>query len=643
MSDALVPETIAPSYQALAQELETLKQQVNTLEKQLQKTKAVSISTQSLQSSLDRIQQALCEIIHDREQAVTQLSQSEARFQKLATNVPGMIYCFQINPDGSSRFSYVSAFSKEIYGLEPEELIQKDGEWLMTTIHPDDRERFHRSVTLSAKTLQPWIWEGRVMGVTGTMKWTRAISRPERWETGTIVWDGILLDISEEKEAEDLQTRLMAMLDATPDFVGASAPDGTVLYVNSAGLRMTGFPEDVDIRTLKISDFNSEAAMQRFATEIIPIAIEQGIWQGEATVCTRSGKEIPVSQVIIAHKAGDGTVEFLSTIIRDISERRAVEAQLREYADRQSYLYNQSQAKGQALEEALLELQRTQAQLVQSEKMSSLGQLVAGVAHEINNPVNFIYGNLSHAHQYTQDLLDLLNLYQTHYPNPHPVILDAIETIDLEFLVEDLPRLINSMKVGSDRIQKIVASLRTFSRMDEAEYKAVDLHEGLESTLMILQNRLKPRPDHPTIVVHKEYGKLPLIECYAGQLNQVFMNILVNALDALEEQANQFKTVNSESGAFCPLPIITIRTEVVEGDRVLIHIADTGPGIPEEALQRLFDPFFTTKPVGKGTGMGLSISYQIITERHNGNLYCRSVVGQGSEFIIEIPIRQAKL
>ncbi len=294
----------------------------------------------------------------------------------------------------------------------------------------------------------------------------------------------------------------------------------------------------------------------------------------------------------------------------------------------QADLYAQTCTKAAELEQTLEELQRTQTQMIQSEKMSSLGQLVAGVAHEINNPVNFIYGNLNYANDYTQDLLRLVKLYQQYYAEPVPEIMTEAAAIDLEFLIEDLPKTLNSMKVGAERIQKIVASLRTFSRMDEAERKAVNIHEGIDSTLMILQNRLRGTSDQNAIEVLKEYGELPQVECYAGQLNQVFMNILANAIDALQETA-------------IAAPQILIRTEMLEGNWIRICITDNGPGIPETVQRRLFDPFFTTKPVGKGTGMGLSISYQIITERHGGSLECISQPGQGTTFQIAIPIQQS--
>ncbi|WP_445629529.1 sensor histidine kinase [Nostoc sp. DSM 114167] len=288
------------------------------------------------------------------------------------------------------------------------------------------------------------------------------------------------------------------------------------------------------------------------------------------------------------------------------------------------------------LKTALNELQRTQAQVVQSEKMSSLGQLVAGIAHEINNPVNFIHGNLTYLDEYTENLLQMIYLYQERHSSHDPEIQALAEKIDLEFLIEDLQKILPSMKMGTERIRNIVLSLRNFSRMDEAEFKTVDIHEGIESTLLILQHRLKDKPDHPAIEVIKDYGNLPQVECYPGQLNQVLMNILVNAIDALDEADIKRTSQQIEENP----SQITIRTSVVDSQSIEIAIADNAQGMPESVQNRIFDPFFTTKPVGKGTGMGMAISYQIITKKHGGKLLCFSSLGQGTNFIIQVPIRQ---
>lgn len=370
------------------------------------------------------------------------------------------------------------------------------------------------------------------------------------------------------------------------------------------------------------------------------------------------------------------------------------------HAIRVENLVQERTAQAQELSRTLSELQQTQAQLIQTEKMSSLGQLVAGVAHEINNPVNFIHGNLDHVANYTQDLMTIVAMYQRAYPQPTPAIQAAIDEADLEFVSEDLPKLLRSMQVGTERIREIVLSLRSFSRLDEADMKAVDIHEGIDSTLLILQNRTKVSPNRPEIVIIKDYGNLPSIECYAGQLNQVFMNLLVNAIDAIDDLAKQQQSNANPDNHHTPWkPTITIRTKLVtkseteelesvpehqsatqsvlniplfrgrslvmkstqpdhqppsvqESDQqaehaslasraICISITDNGPGMSEETQKQLFNPFFTTKPVGKGTGLGLAISYQIVVDKHEGKLWCESTLGQGTTFFIEIPVHHA--
>ncbi|BAY25906.1 integral membrane sensor signal transduction histidine kinase [Calothrix sp. NIES-2100] len=330
-------------------------------------------------------------------------------------------------------------------------------------------------------------------------------------------------------------------------------------------------------------------------------------------------------------------IKFLAQTIQAAATRVEAYQQLeQEVAQRQqaetALLESEAQLRQQAqdLEKAIQDLQQAQMRIIQTEKMSSLGQLVAGVAHEINNPVSFIHGNLTYVDSYTQDLLQLIDLYQQQYPHSTVTIETAVEDIDLEFLKQDLPKLLSSMQVGTERIRGIVQSLRNFSRLDEAEFKTVDVHEGLESTLLILQSRLSAKPDFSGIEVIKDYSPLPLVECYPGQLNQVFMNILSNAIDALEDRKLPHKTN----------PTICIVTQALADKAISIHISDNGSGMDETVQAKLFDPFFTTKPVGKGTGLGLSISYQIVASNHNGKLYCQSALEQGSEFVIEIPVHQ---
>ncbi len=289
------------------------------------------------------------------------------------------------------------------------------------------------------------------------------------------------------------------------------------------------------------------------------------------------------------------------------------------------------------LKQTLEELHRTQSQMVHGEKMAALGQMVAGVAHEINNPLSFIHSNLSPIERYTQDLLSLVESYQRHYPNPPATLQADLDAVDLEFLSEDSTKVLRSMKVGSDRIRDIVKSLRNFSRLDEGSCKPVDIHEGIDNTLMLLQHRLKPQSDRPGIQIIKTYGQLPAVECYAGQLNQVFMNLLANAIDALEEV---YQGQSAVERIAAPL-YIWIETQCLEMQTVRISIANNGPEIPMEIRTKLFDPFFTTKTVGKGTGLGLSISYQVVTEKHHGKLWLDSTFIGGTQFVIDLPIAQA--
>ncbi len=339
-----------------------------------------------------------------------------------------------------------------------------------------------------------------------------------------------------------------------------------------------------------------------------------GFWSRELEFVTKKRKvfwgNIAAKEIHVA-----GQIMHLVRVT-DITTRKQAEAALQENVV--------------TLKLSLEQLKQTQAQLVQAEKMSSLGQMIAGIAHEINNPVSFIYGNLTPARQYHQDLLSLVEVYQQTYPNPTAQIQQLVKEIDLDFVIEDWSKLMDSMQVGAERISEIVRNLRNFSRLDEKELKSVDIHQGIDNTLLILQHHLKAKASKPEIQVIKDYGKLPPVTCYANQLNQVFMNLLNNAIDALENKSS--------------LRIITIRTTLVLGkepqtNSVMIRITDNGCGISESVINQVFDPFFTTKPIGSGTGLGLAISYQIVVDKHKGQIRCVSDVAQGTEFIVEIPVK----
>ncbi|MFB2937217.1 sensor histidine kinase [Aerosakkonemataceae cyanobacterium BLCC-F154] len=298
-------------------------------------------------------------------------------------------------------------------------------------------------------------------------------------------------------------------------------------------------------------------------------------------------------------------------------------------------LQNKLRSQNTELQNALEELKTAQAQIIQKEKMLSLSQLAAGMAHEVNNSIGFIAGNIDFARQYVQDLLELINIYQQEYPQPTPTVQTALADIDLEFIAKDVKKVLNSMQTGAERISTINLALRIFSRLNESDVKPVNLHQGIDSALVLLQQRLRQEERNREIKVEKNYGKLPVITCYASLMNQVFFNLLNNAIDALEAK---WETAGDTS-----TPTILIITELTDRQTVIVKIKDNGTGIPENIRQQLFNPFFTTKPVGKGSGLGLLTSYQIVVEKHQGNLTYQSILGEGTEFILEIPVSLKKI
>ncbi|MDX2241811.1 MAG: ATP-binding protein [Leptolyngbyaceae cyanobacterium bins.302] len=438
--------------------------------------------------------------------------------------------------------------------------------------------------------------------------------------------------LKELVHAKDALQILKSILESMGDAVIVVDLSGTLVFSNNAAENLGYSTEQLislnDSPTVQpfyhgttqapllASDFPINRAMAGESVDNLEIyRLDQQQQQHWLSVTARSFKD------------EQGTLEGAVAVFHDITHSKQTELALRE---------SEAQAREQAqkLQQTLIELRRTQAQLIHTEKMSSLGQLVAGIAHEINNPVNFIYGNINPAKDCIDDLLRVLHSYQRHFPDPTPALEAELEAVDLDFIEQDLPRLLKSLELGADRIRQIVSSLRNFSRLDEAEMKPVNVHDGIDNTLLILQSQLKSKPNLREIHVIQQYGDLPLVECYAGQLNQVFMNILSNAIDALHHLRS------GEKGDLVDLePTIWIQTELVGSDRLCVSIRNNGPSIDPVTITRLFDPFFTTKPVGQGTGLGLYISYQIITEKHNGTLECRSAPDQGVEFIIHIPIR----
>ncbi|HBB35858.1 MAG TPA: PAS domain-containing sensor histidine kinase [Cyanobacteria bacterium UBA8803] len=417
-----------------------------------------------------------------------------------------------------------------------------------------------------------------------------------------------------EEALRQAEQKYRNIFDNAVEGIFQTTPDGQYQTCNPALARIYGYDSPTELLE-NLTDIERQLYVdpQRRYEFIERLQACDSISTFESQVYRQDGSIIWISENARAVRDRDGNLLYYEGFVTDITQRKLAEQQL-----------------------------------IQKDNLATLGKLLAGVAHEINNPVNFLCNNLPHAQEYAEELLNLLELYTKYYPQPIGEIQQQAEEIDLNFLVEDFPKTLSSIEIGANRIRQIVDSLRTVSGSDEERMQPIDIHQGIDSTLLILHHRLKPKGDHPGIAVFKEYEKLPLVECYPYRLNQVFMNLLCNAIDALDELRTQ--PLNLE-GSYLQLtrPSIWISTEVIGSDAypdsgsnlwVVVRIIDNGPGMTPEVKQRIFEPFFTTKPTGKGTGLGLSISYSIIVEEHGGYLKCISTPEQGTEFVIEIPVRR---
>ena len=577
-------------------------------------------------------------------------------------------------------FKQLNPMCEKTLGYTTKEFLSQP--WI-EFIHPEDqastREQL-QAVTTGTETAQ---FENRFRCQDGSYKWLLWNVTPCRDEK--LIY-AIACDHTERKQAQAAQwaseEQFRLLVEGIKDYAIVMLDlEGRIVSWNAGAQRIKQYQAS-EIIGQSVSCFYTQEDLDLGKSQWgLKIAASQGHFEDEGWRVRKDGSRFWANVVITALRDAKGQLQGFVRVTRDITERKRAEEALQrahtqleirveertaqltqinellkqeiterertEAALRQSKarLKNQAQqleAETQHVKALLEELQRTQAQLIQTEKMSSLGQLVAGVAHEINNPVGFIYGNLDYANCYIKDLMRLVKLYSSHYPEPVEQIQVELEAIDFDFLMTDMPKLLSSMKVGANRLRQIVLSLQNFLRAEQTVMKPIDLHDGINNTLLLLQNRLKATDSHPEIMVHKDYGILPLVEGFAGQLNQVFMNLLTNAIDVLElptvaRNKERYITISSS------VEDLVREYTTATGEKIphaVISIADNGPGMTDEVCRRLFDPFFTTKPVGKGTGLGLSISYQIVVEKHGGLLTCISEPGKGAKLVVAIPLQQ---
>ncbi|MEG3859346.1 PAS domain-containing protein [Microcoleus sp. herbarium12] len=503
---------------------------------------------------------------------------------------------------------------------------------LVQMYHPDDRELFQETISLAISQGTSYKKELRILHPGGQIRYLEARGASVFNERGEVIkLLGTVMDITDRKQAEAAlllsEERFYLAFEGSAMGLWDWNLSTGEIYFNSRWKTMLGYEvEEVE---------NNFAGWEKLVhpDDVRPataalnahLAGKKPTYEKEFRMLTKSGewKWILAQAKVMERDPLGNPLRMTGTHI-DISDRKQAEVDLQ-------FSEQREREKAHELAQTLEDLKNAQSQLIQSAKMSSIGQMVAGVAHEINNPISFIYGNIIPAGQYAHDLVKLLQLYQQNYPEPVAEIADELAEIEVDFIAEDFPKIMASMQGGANRIKQIVLSLRNFSRLDEKELKVIDIHEGIESTLVILQHRLQSQPQRREIQVIKNYGELPNVQCYPAQLNQVFMNLLSNAIDAVEESS---ANCNDKDNQIC------IVTEISSQNQVCVRIADSGPGIRPEVQSRMFDPFFTTKPIGSGTGLGLSISYQIVKNTHGGKLWCHSEVGRGTEFAIELPISQ---
>ncbi|WP_293132699.1 PAS domain S-box protein [Microcoleus sp. bin38.metabat.b11b12b14.051] len=562
------------------------------------------------------------------EDAIKQLSLSEEKFSKAFRSSPDPM---TITTFAEGRFLEANDSFLSTLGYLREEIFGHTVPELNIWTRPQDRVDFRQSLHEKGVVRNQ---ECEFMMKSGSAVVCLLSAELINLE-GELCMLTVMTDITDRKHAEEAlresQRALSTLMSNLPGMAYRfrNDADRSMEFVSEGCYQLSGYSPEEFIGTgqVSLSELTHPDDREIFCNAVEIALQENQPYQLNYRITCKNGELKWVWEQGLGVYSDSGELLALEGLITDISEqKRSEEALVRSQAEL-------TQQKIQ-LEHTLEELQQTQAVLIHTEKMSTLGQMVAGVAHEINNPVSSVCGNLVHVGHYTEDLLHLIEMYQKNCPQPPASIQKQMEDIELEFLLEDLPKAISSMQVGADRIREIVRSLRNFSRKDDSQMTKVNLHEGIEGTLLILQSRLRARGNYPEIAVIKEYGSLPLVECYSGKINQVFMNLIGNAIDAIEE----YNAGRSVAEAKTNRSKIKIKTEV-QNSNAVIRISDNGPGMPQEVCQQLFEAFFTTKPAGKGTGLGLSISYKVLQE-HSGMLSCVSAPGQGAEFIIEMPIEQ---